>query len=445
MTAKTGALALEPYQRLGARHLAGRKRALLADEMGLGKTPQAVAACAAIRAERVLVVCPAIARTHWYREFRRWYEAFDTPLLPTLCVVSYDHARARTKDFRADPWDVLIVDECHYTKSIKAGRTAAIWGKEGIARRAHRVWCLSGTPAPNHAGELWPMLTAFGAVKVSYWDFLRRYCRVTDEGKVKGTRKEHIGELYDILSEFTLRRRKRDVALELPPITVRPWSVDPDPSLLGIVRPIDHERLSVRARELEAKLGEALTGKTPDEMLEYLETHVADYATLRRVTAILKTQFVLDTIEFELANGLVDKLVVFGYHKEPLDLLFRFLKQSKLRPVLIYGGTPPKKRDAALAAFNRPTGEGGARVFIGQTIAAGTAIDLTCAHQGIMLEQDWVPGNNAQALMRMHRYGQEHPVLIRNAVLEGSVDEVVSRVLEAKMHELSELFDGEQS
>jgi SWI/SNF-related matrix-associated actin-dependent regulator 1 of chromatin subfamily A len=63
---------LYPYQQTGAEWLAGRKHALLADEMGLGKSAQAIAACDAIGAERVLVVCPASVVENWGREFSRF-------------------------------------------------------------------------------------------------------------------------------------------------------------------------------------------------------------------------------------------------------------------------------------------------------------------------------------------------------------------------------------
>ena len=57
---------LEPFQEIGARHLAGQFHAALGDERGLGKTVQAIAAAAQVNAKSVLVTCPASVRASWW-------------------------------------------------------------------------------------------------------------------------------------------------------------------------------------------------------------------------------------------------------------------------------------------------------------------------------------------------------------------------------------------
>src|SRR4051812_43178128 len=78
--------ALFPYQEEGAQWLATKRRALLADDMGLGKTAQAIRAADLIGAERILILCPAIARTNWVREFSKFSRrgrSFSTVLSAT--------------------------------------------------------------------------------------------------------------------------------------------------------------------------------------------------------------------------------------------------------------------------------------------------------------------------------------------------------------------------
>ena len=111
-------------------------------------------------------------------------------------------------------------------------------------------------------------------------------------------------------------------------------------------------------------------------------------------------------------------------------------KRDGFRPELITGSTPAKERDAAVQRFKLPA----SRVLFANIIAAGVAIDLTCAHQGIMLELDWVPANNAQAMQRMHRHGQTRPVTIRVAVAANTVDEIVAGVLARKTRDLTQLW-----
>jgi SNF2 family DNA or RNA helicase len=81
------------------------------------------------------------------------------------------------------------------------------------------------------------------------------------------------------------------------------------------------------------------------------------------------------------------------------------------------------------------------RVFIGQIQAAGVAIDLSMSHEVAFLEASWVPGENAQAAMRVHHLKQTHPVNIRFFSLADSVDERVQAILRRKTRDLTALFD----
>ena len=61
---------LYPYQDFGRAWLWPKQYAILADDMGLGKSAQAITASRDF--DRILVVCPAIARENWAREFKMW-------------------------------------------------------------------------------------------------------------------------------------------------------------------------------------------------------------------------------------------------------------------------------------------------------------------------------------------------------------------------------------
>lgn len=443
---------LKFFQEIGRDFLASRYRALLADQMRLGKTVQVIAACDQVKARRILIVCPAIARTVWATHFKDWSD--QRRLMTTsphsdmlhaandiVAIISYDQARACPQNLLKRRWDVLVCDESHFMKSIDAQRTQVVLAKGGLAWNADRIWCLSGTPAPNHAGELWPLLRAFGFVKMGFWDFLNHFCSVTPDGKVTGTKRSRIPELRVILEKFMLRRTKDKVAPELPKCSLEPWPVASSAEFLDLIRPIEYPRMVEKAREQERQLREALAKLPADEHADYLAAHADNYVTLRRINAILKTPAVFDTIRFEIENGLVDKLVVFAYHKEPIRLLTDLLPSKGIKVESIWGGTSPAKRDRAIQKFHRPNNKGGAQVIVCQILAAGMAIDLSVAHEGIALEEDWVPGNNAQAFERMGGYKQTHPIMIRKAVLPESIDVDIQATLTRKEAELSELFN----
>jgi SWI/SNF-related matrix-associated actin-dependent regulator 1 of chromatin subfamily A len=172
-------LNLKPFQLEGAAFLAARTRALLADEPGVGKTGQLIQACQQIGAKHIRVVCPGVGIEHWRREFKRWWTDVKRPVLE---ILSYDDARRMTRNAMKvhGRVNVLIADECHFAKNPTAQRTAAIFDKNGLAWYADHIWCASGTPAPNNASELWPMLRAYGATSMDYESFKRYFCVVDD-------------------------------------------------------------------------------------------------------------------------------------------------------------------------------------------------------------------------------------------------------------------------
>lgn len=408
---------LHPFQERGRDFLAGRKVALLADEMRLGKTPQAIAAARKVGARSVVVVCPAIAQAHWRQAWRDWW-----PGGPAPAVYSYNYLTlhlTKVKRVLGDI-DVLMVDESHYCKSADAQRTKAVFGKRGLAHQAGRVWALTGTPCPNHVGELWPLLRTAGVVG-SYGSFIRHYCWFTETGDIGGTRKDRVATLKRVVAPLMLRRTRARVAPELPKAEVYPWHVE--------------AKLSAEALELDAAVQRDLDRLSPAEAAEYLEQHAGHLAQLRIWVATAKVPTVAATLVEELEAG-AGPFVVFGYHRAPLEALKRALEFRGRSTRLVHGGVPHSARQEALQAFTARKAD----VFIGQLHAAGTAIDLSVACDGVLLERDWVPGVNAQALERMGGWKQTRPVTVREAIVPDTIDEVVARVVDRKQSEIEELM-----
>jgi SNF2 family DNA or RNA helicase len=419
-------LILRPYQEAGRDFLAGRDRALLADEMRVGKTPQAVLAADAIGARRILVLSPAIGTEHWKRELRKWspsrpdaYVLDPKRGVPPPCfggtvIASYDLATRFKAQLRAQDWDVLVVDECHYAKNPTAQRTHLVYGTTGVGYAARFIWALSGTPAPRHAGELWPMLRAFGSVKCEFDEFVAAYCTQAPDGRITGTRKTAAAELNELLSSIMLRRTRKMVAPEMPGIS------------------FDFLEVSGAA---PADLG-AYGHMTDEELLAHLERHAGSAAELRIAVALAKVPPLVENINFVLGNKLMPRVVVFGFHTEPLERAALLLRDLGYKVGLITGKTPNAERTRIQDAFAAHQLD----VVVGNIVAAGTVIDLSAASHGYMLELDWVPGNNLQAAYRMVSMQKNEPVTMDVVTWPGSFDDRVQRVLTRRANELALLY-----
>jgi SNF2 family DNA or RNA helicase len=451
--------ALHPYQLEGADYLAGKRFALLADAMGLGKTAQAIRAADILAAKRILVLCPAIARVNWLREFDRFslfapparalFGRNDPPGAEHVTVCSYDLASEHRKALAAIAWDVIICDEAHYLKSASASRTKTVLGRYGLVHRAKRLWLLTGTPMPNHPGDLWVWLRTAGLTPLNEREFIERYCdgRVTPFGfKVTGAKQSKIPELRGLLSKFMIRRTKQQVSIQLPPISYHGAVVEAGPVDLEVKmydlwrRAGGDEKLAAVIDRQEATFQGMIetlkNSRTPmRDMLPLMEAAEKSMPELRQFTGLAKCPAIIEQVGGELERGEVDKIVLFAVHKSVIETLRDGLK--KFKPVTLYGGTPAAKRQDHMDRFQK---DPRCRVFIANIQAAGTAVTLTAAHEIALAEYDWTNANNAQAIMRVHRIGQEKPVRARFFSLANSTDERVAEVLRRKIKDELSIF-----
>jgi len=407
--------------------------------MGLGKSAQAIAACTLIQAKRILVVCPAVARINWQREFEKFAPLaynFDVitarnQSMAPMCsgIISYD-LLATSPAIVSGQFDAIILDEAHFLKSLDTKRTKAVFGKEGIVHRSKRVWALTATPAPNSfISELWPMLYTFGLTAFRYDDFIDYFCEteISPFGKkVIGNDPKNLPEFKKILEKLMMRRTKKEVMKDLPPISFNTVVVEPGRVDLTA-------ELAAKFEAEEAVLLDALY-QDDKAALSYLEGLAQSVATLRRYNGMKKVQPVVDLVSEELNANAYKKIVLFTVHKDVTKALESGL--GKFNPVSVFGGTSSATRQANIDRFQN---DPGTRVFIGNIMAAGTAITLTAAHQVIFVEQDWVPGNNAQAAMRCHRIGQTMPVFVRFIALNDALDWRITHLLRLKAKALAEL------
>jgi len=426
-----------PYQVQGADFLANRDRAGLHDEMGVGKTAQAIGALDRAGAFRIIIVCPAAVREVWHGEFKKFariprkiLKAKNIHDLGTwlkgradVLLVSYELAAKWAPEIErhGDLFDVLIFDEAHYLKTPTSQRTRAMLGTHcdganGLARWAARVWFLTGTPMPNDPVDVWPWLRFVGGTTLGLGPFTARYfkSRMGTFSAKQTPRDEMIPELKMALDAFRLKRTKAQAGLQLPPIHLTTTTVDGD------------------TREIVAMLKEwpgleqAILDAIEQGGLSFLDAqHIA---TLRRLVGEAKAPAYSKLIAEELRSGR-DKLVVFTWHTKAAEIITSYLAGEGLHATLVDGKTKEFDRVAAVQSFQNDPDH---RVFVGNIRAAGTGLTLTAASDLDMFESSWAPADNAQALMRVHRIGQNRNVRARFISLANSIDEIVSDTVARK-------------
>jgi SWI/SNF-related matrix-associated actin-dependent regulator 1 of chromatin subfamily A len=407
---------LDPFQVDGAAFLAARNVAMLADEPGLGKTVQAIFAVNVLAAQHIHVICPASVCESWRRHIA---ELANSP--NDWWVESYDIAARATGPMPGI--DVLILDEAHYLKNRKAKRTMAIYGPQcdrvnGLVGSVPYVFLLTGTPVPNNPSELWPHVRALfpasfpskhGGRPMSFFEFAQHYCRVHLDsfGHVKIEGGKNLGELRERLLRHMLRRKKEQVLRDLPPVRLS-------------VLPLAVSQTDVRRIAKEAEGYDEKGMPLPEP-------------SMRRIIGMAKIKPMVEWVQdwFESGGG---KLVLFAHHREVIE---NIVDAFPLVTVKLMGGASQALRQKAIDLFqNDPE----CKLFVGQLQAAGTGITLTAASTAILIESSWIPAENEQAAMRIHRIGQHDACQVYVAHAAGTIDEKIQAVTMRKMETIKQLF-----
>lgn len=151
----------------------------------------------------------------------------------------------------------------------------------------------------------------------------------------------------------------------------------------------------------------------------------------------MKVEGVSKLIDSELTHKAYDKIIIFAIHTSVIEGL-----RDRLwgyNPVTLYGKDSTLQRERNIEVFQK---DPKCKIAVCNILAAGTAINLTAASQVFFAEQDWVPGNNAQAIKRAHRIGSRKTVFVRVCSMEDSLDERINELLKEKSESICLTFDN---
>lgn len=447
------------YQKATLDYLLRRKGGIDGDAPGLGKTITAIAYGNEREAQRVLVICPASVRIQWGEQIRRFSIIPNVKVSVMLRVkdgihptahyqiISYDAARnpAIIRAISKYKWDVLICDEAHKMKNIEALTTRAIIGNSrgeyqhgeikvpAIAQHCREHLALTGTILMNRPSECFNLFRFFDWQAIDFASedqFKERYNRQADMKTIEGKRFKL--ESTSLENELQARLRVNIMARHekreaLPFMQVPRFSI------------VRCEENGTVKGALDA---EGMLGLSVEEIQTTKDFEILGHiAAVRRLMGIaLAPQIAEYAADF--LDGSDEKLCIFGWHLEVLDILENEL--SRFGTVRIDGRKSPNARQKAVEDF---VGRDNTRVFIGNIQAAGTGLDglqKVCS-RCYLAEPDWVPAQNEQAVSRLDRIGQKEIVSAEIFVAPGSISEkILVKALE-KMNTIFRVLDQREN
>jgi len=425
---------LKSYQEIGRDFLASRKTALLADQQRLGKSAQVIRAADKLKAKKILIVCPATAKVVWFREFEKWSTRKRSIDIISgtnprnlsknldVTIINYDilwHYDMKMKLIE-QKYAVITTDECQYISGRDSKRTTAMLDTKDrtpILSRGIYKWFTSGTPILSRPREFYPVLASCAPEVIypytSYRAFTRRFCSGYWDGKWVDTGASHTDDLNKRLHKnFMLRRTRGEVLGEAPP---------------------NHELIpiQIKGKEIQTLVTQELRWSKENADYQKLDgdEHIA---TLRRKIGLYKIPAALQHIHYLLS--LEDKLVVFGFSRDVVKILHDKIPNS----VMLRGGMSEKAKWNAVDTF---TNDPKCRVFVGNFVAAGTAIDLSVAKSIFFVEPDWSPGVIDQPADRCSGLNQTEDVTVQFMVLQDSLEEHMMRTLIDKKLNIKKIIE----
>ena len=445
---------LRPYQLEGLSWLGFLREnnlgGILADDMGLGKTLQALAH---LQLEKEsgrakgpsLVVAPTSLMSNWQAEAEKF-----TPNLKTLVL----HGKERAADFaKLSQYDVvfttyplalrdltslekfefhyLILDEAQNVKNSRSSTAQAI----SSLKARHRL-CLTGTPLENHLGELWSL---FHFLMPGFLGDAERFRKLYRNPIEKAGDVDRRAALAARVRPFLLRRRKQEVATELPPKTEMVVKLElegPQRDLYETLR----VSLSERVREEISKKGlERSHIMVLDALLKLRQVccdpRLVKLTEARKVQTSAKLEWLRETLPEMVEAG--RRVLIFSQFATLLGLLEETLKESDIPYSKLTGET--KDRPAQIEAFQRGTNH----VFLISLKAGGVGLNLTAADTVIHYDPWWNPAAENQATDRAHRIGQDKPVFVYKLIAEGSLEERILQMQQSKADLARGILEGD--
>lgn len=479
----------------------------ITDEQGTGKSPQLITGVRTLQRYGeemfpLLVVCPSSVKTHWEREWTKWYPGLTvvkvsgtavqrrkqlaTPahvyiinfeLVPKYSKLAHypgaaamkrcgdcggfdpaiteKNCQSHVRELNKIPFSTVVVDEAHRILDPKSTWTRSVWAIGDKAK--HRV-AMTGTPVQDTIEDTWPLnrfvkpdefpakgkyMDRYAIQAYNHWGAI----------EVRGVNPAHADELQQIMQPF-YRRMLKDIVLPfLPPV-------------MQEIRTVEMVGAQGKAyREMKKKMmvtlkpgATPMIATTPLTKATRLMQLASSYAEVIDESAnepdpndptgdievsvkLLAPSNKIDAFMDDVSSGDYDGnagVIVFAQSKQLLDLLSEAMKRKKIDHGMVTGGIPEADRQADIDRFQA----GGMKFILVSISAGGAGLTLTAADTMVYLQRAWSSTAMEQSKARAHRIGSQIHQSIRQVdyVSENSIELHQLDALQGKAGRIEEIL-----
>lgn len=402
---------------------------------------------------------------------RNWGQTKGRNIVKPVLIISYETLRRNVDQLKNCEIGLMLADEGHRLKNADS-LTFTSLDSINCPRRV----ILSGTPIQNDLSEYFALLNFSNpGLLGSRSDFRKNYeipilssrdALATDKEIEKG--QAQLQKLSDIVSRFIIRRTNDILSKYLPCkyehvifVNLKPfqkhvyqsalksWEIDKldrknDPDISNLTQPL-------KAIGLLKKLCNHPDLINIEEDLENVNDlkYPADYIrpikgkTSREVQTQFSGKFsILERFLKKIKSESDDKIVLISNYTQTLDLIEKLCRIKRWGSIRLDGTMNINKRQKTVDRFNDP--EGQEFIFLLSSKAGGCGINLIGANRLILMDPDWNPAADQQALARVWRDGQKKDCFIYRFISTGTIEEKIYQRQSMKMSLSSCVVDAKE-
>lgn len=421
------------YQEVAADLVTVVRGLLLGDDVGLGKTASAICPMTDPENLPALIVTLSNLPRQIEGQLMKFMPNLKTHILRTgkpYDITKYTNGRFPDVIIcnyaKLNGWAEVLNGVIRYVvfdeiQELRTGPGSLKYNAaQHIARGANLRLGASATPIYNYGSEFYNVVDILRPDALGSKDeFLREWC--IDGGKIRDPKA--FGE-YLRAEGILLRRTRKDVQRELPPVEKIHQFIESDASVL--------DKIKGNAIEL-ARIILAANQEFQGQKLRAAEEF---NIMMRQATGIAKAVYVAEFVSLLIESG--ETVVLYGWHREVYSIWLERLRQYN--PVLYTGSENLNAKERSKDAFLN----GESKVII-ISLRSGAGLDglqfLDSCSSVVFGELDWSPGVHEQCIGRLERDGQTKNLSAYFLISESGSDPIIADVLGIKRGQIEGVRD----
>ncbi len=428
---------------------------ILADDMGLGKTLQTLAVFQKEKEKGnkspSLVIMPTSLVFNWKKEAAKFAPELSVMIHTgsnrtkstqvfgffDVILTTYSIIRLDIEWIRGYSFHYVVLDESQSIKNPESKVSKAV--KQLTA--THRI-SLTGTPIENSVLDIWSQMQflnpeIFTKLYGSEQQFQKEYVIPIE----KYQNKEKLKALKKTLRLFIMRRKKEEVADDLPPKIENIHfceMTETQEKAYQAVRDAYRNYLleMINDGSLQKKKLNILAGL---QKIRQLAIHPRLIQPEMEITESGKYEEIKRLLYEIIAED--SKVLIFSQFVGMLQMMKQDFIKEGIQFQYIDGSISAKDREKAVTQFQENHLD---KVFLISLKAGGTGLNLTAADYVFIVDPWWNPAVEMQAIDRAHRIGQKKTVFYYKFITRNSIEEKILRLQQTKFQLSEDMLSEEE-